>query len=294
MLNKAADQQGFSLLEIAITLVLITILMQTSLSVLNQARHIQTYQTTAEQLQDIKQTLLSFIQINYYLPCPDTDNDGLENRQIDGRCHANRGTLPYLEFGGLGKQDEFGNPFLYAINSNSTSNTNANNLKLACRSASVFAHSGSITNKLYQCLETKNLHCSNTQCNSHCAISCQTVNITRSQTPYFHQITAPLGTSTSLLGGLRVCKKEASACDTNTTEGQTIGNILPIVVVSFGRNGAVTWQDCSSAGAHEHENCDDDAYFRQERLSEEFDDQLIWLTMHEIKALMPGKLYWHL
>lgn len=293
---KNTKQHGFSLLEIAIALVLITILMQTGLSALNQARHIQTYQATADQLKDIKRALLSFVQINSYLPCPDTNSNGLENREADGRCSANLGKLPYLEFGGVGKQDEFGNPFLYAINEKSTNNDEIRN---HCYTASLFAKNGSITNVLYQRQDELTRFCSLAQCNkiqNAVPVTCLTtpVSVNRTAPPYFSNLTQPLGTTTALSSSLKVCSNEASNCVSNTALTSLTGNHLPLVVVSFGKNGAATWQNCTSAGANEQENCDNDAYFRQQPLSDEFDDQLIWLTMHEIKSVMRGKLNWHL
>jgi len=49
-----------------------------------------------------------------HLPCPDTDNDGRENREADGTCAAHEGNLPWAELG-LGRQDAWGNALRYAV-----------------------------------------------------------------------------------------------------------------------------------------------------------------------------------
>lgn len=286
-------QTGFSLLEMALALLLVGILIQSSLSILSQNQQRQTYKKTEQQLQTIKQALLSYIQINQFLPCPDTNRNGRENREADGQCSAHQGAFPYLEFGGIGQQDEFGNAFFYAINTHSTSNTSANNLRLACRSASVFANSGSITNEFYQCPEDLNMHCLSSQCNSHCGSACTLEERERAVPPYFNQITSPLGTSTSFLGALRICYDQPNQCDGNTGLSLLSANLIPLVVISFGQNGSQTWQDCSQASNREQQNCDGDRYFQQQPIDQDFDDQLTWITMPEIKALLSQQINWH-
>lgn len=290
---KTRNQKGFSLLEMALALLLVGILIQSATSMLSQNRQHQTYKETEQQLQTIKQVLLSYIQINQFLPCPDTNQDGRENREIDGECSADQGRFPYLEFGGIGQQDEFGNPFFYATNTNSTSTTSANNLRLACRSASVFANAGDITNEFYQCPDDLTMHCLSSQCDSHCGSACTLVERQRSMPPYFNLITNPLGTSSSFLGSLRICYDQSSECDGNTGFSLLSANLIPLTVISFGQNGAQTWQDCNQASDREQENCDGDRYFQQQPIDQDFDDQVTWITMHEIKALLSQQINWH-
>lgn len=288
-----SNQKGFSLLEMALALLLVGILIQSVTSMLSQNQQRQTYKQTEQELQTIKQILLSYLQINQYLPCPDTNGDGLENRETGGDCSADQGAFPYLEFGGVGHQDEFGNPYFYATNTNSTSTTTANNLRLACRSASVFANAGDITNEFYQCPDDLSMHCLSSQCNSHCGTSCDLVERERSTPPYFNQITNPLGTSDSFLGALRICYDQPLECDGDTGFSLLAANIIPLTVISFGQNGAQTWQDCNQSSNREQENCDGDRYFQQQPIAQDFDDQLTWITMYEVKALLSQQINWH-
>lgn len=302
---KIQNQKGFSLLEMALALLLVGILIQSITSMLIQNKQHQTYKKTEQQLQNIKQVLLSYIQINQFLPCPDTNGDGLENRKteiIDGdekpaECVANQGKFPYLEFGGFGQQDEFGNPFFYAININSTSTTSANNFRLSKNSASLFAMSGDITNVFFQCASDppeptdSNIRFSTSaQCEAYCD-ACDVVPLERSKRPYFNQLTGPLGTNKGN-GTLQVCYDQTGEC-ADANPPQLAASAIPLTVISFGQNGAQTWQDCSQASDREQENCDGDRYFQQQPITQDFDDQLIWITMYEIKALLSQQINWH-
>jgi hypothetical protein len=48
------------------------------------------------------------------LPCPDTDNDGVENRAANGACANAEGNLPWVTLG-LGRKDAWGNNYLYRV-----------------------------------------------------------------------------------------------------------------------------------------------------------------------------------
>lgn len=48
-----------------------------------------------------------------YLPCPDTDNDGVENR-TGSSCTAPEGRLPWNDLG-IGREDAWGNRFRYRV-----------------------------------------------------------------------------------------------------------------------------------------------------------------------------------
>lgn len=286
-------QLGFSLLEIAIALLIIGLLIQTASSGLSQQHQLTKYKTTENQLASIKSALLGHLTTNHYLPCPDTNGNGRENRKANGACQAHQGQLPYLELGGIGHQDEFNQPFFYAINTHATSNTQANNHRLTCRSASLFANSGQIENTLYYCEDDQRYHCLESQCGHYCNTLCQQRTLERNQPPYFSDITPPLGTSSALNGALRLCGPLASSCNNTTALSRLIANQIPAIVISFGENGAQTWQNCQSAQNREQQNCNGDRYFQLDPYSDQFDDQMIWLTMHEIKALTTNQIYWH-
>ena len=58
----------------------------------------------------------------HYLPCPDINNDGLEEPRASGDCPADRGGLPWITLGVQG-DDAWGNRYTYAVSA-TFSNTN--------------------------------------------------------------------------------------------------------------------------------------------------------------------------
>ena len=145
-------QRGFSLIELAIVLVIVTILiggLAVPLSAQIQARRIAETRKTMEQAQEAingyaithscscaydtvapagmldgtastcvncppanpssSQTVLK----HPYLPCPDTDNDGRENRAANA-CISQNGLLPWVDLA-TAAQDAWGNRLRYAV-----------------------------------------------------------------------------------------------------------------------------------------------------------------------------------
>ena len=150
------NQQGFTLIELAIVLVIVTILvggLAMPLSAQIQARRIAetnktleeareaifgyamthtcscaydtvapsgvlltTSQTTCDQTScptNNPSTNSAVIQ-RHYLPCPDTDGNGTENRPSSGECFQQRGFFPWRDLG-TASQDGWGNRIRYAV-----------------------------------------------------------------------------------------------------------------------------------------------------------------------------------
>ena len=105
-------QGGFSLLEMAIVLVVVALLLGGSLIPLSVQLEKQDRDTTKQQLQDINDALIGFALTNGRLPCPDTDNDG----QMNGlaTCTNTLGVIPWADLG-VGQQDAWGQPFTYRV-----------------------------------------------------------------------------------------------------------------------------------------------------------------------------------
>lgn len=115
-------QRGFTLIEMAIVLVIVTILiggLAMPLSAQIQARRIA---ETNRTLEEAREALLGYAMThpanspatNRYLPCPDTDGDGRENRVSDTTCTAYHGLLPWVDLG-VAPQDAWGNRLRYAV-----------------------------------------------------------------------------------------------------------------------------------------------------------------------------------
>ena len=122
--------RGFTLIEMAIVLVIITILiggLAMPLSAQIQARRIAETKTT---LEEAREALLGYamthnatnIPTNHYLPCPDMTGDGREDRSGAG-CAGYSGLLPWIDLG-TAPQDAWGNRLLYAVVANFSDTAN--------------------------------------------------------------------------------------------------------------------------------------------------------------------------
>jgi prepilin-type N-terminal cleavage/methylation domain-containing protein len=120
-------QRGFTLIEMAIVLVIITIMiggLAMPLSAQIQARRIA---ETRADMGAIRDALIGYAMshtfthgsgaVRHYLPCPDNGSPatGVEaSRSSTGRCPSTRGTLPWRTLGVKG-QDVWGNRYTYAV-----------------------------------------------------------------------------------------------------------------------------------------------------------------------------------
>ena len=117
--------RGFTLIEMAIVLVIVTILiggLAMPLLAQIQARRIA---ETMRTLEEARNVILGYAMThragspsttNRYLPCPDTDlpPDGVQNRSNGLDCDAPVGRLPWVDLG-VAPQDAWGNRLLYAV-----------------------------------------------------------------------------------------------------------------------------------------------------------------------------------
>ena len=129
-------QRGFTLIEIAIVLVIITILiggLAVPLSAQIQARRIA---ETRKTLEEAREAILGYaithrtIGDRPFLPCPDTNGDGIEEPRVANTCPQQFGWLPWVTLG-TGAQDAWGNRLRYATHTD-VSNDNIgihNNLR---------------------------------------------------------------------------------------------------------------------------------------------------------------------
>jgi len=104
---------GFSLVELAIAIFVITLLLGSILVPLSTQVEQRKNSETQKALEDIRQALMGFALANGYLPCPDTDNDGVEN--VSGsNCVSQEGSLPLATLGVTG-YDSWGNRYRYRV-----------------------------------------------------------------------------------------------------------------------------------------------------------------------------------
>lgn len=103
-LKSNQRQRGFTLTELAIVLIIVSLLVGGMLVPLSVQRDIANVKETEKRLAEIRDALLGFAAINGRLPCPDTDNDpeaagyGLEEALCSADLIA-EGYLPWKTLG---------------------------------------------------------------------------------------------------------------------------------------------------------------------------------------------------
>jgi len=120
--KTASAVRGFSLIEMAVVLFVITLLIGSVLVPLTTQVEQRQISETQKALEEIREALLGFAVAKGYLPCPDkttaagagTANDGVEDvNAAAGTCvAAAEGNLPWVTLGVNGS-DVWGNRFRY-------------------------------------------------------------------------------------------------------------------------------------------------------------------------------------
>ena len=90
-------QRGFTLIEIAIVLMVVAILLGYGVAMFPVQQELKQYRAAESEMDEVIEHLIAFAQINGRLPCPDTAAaalDGLEDRVGLNRCTAYFGFIP--------------------------------------------------------------------------------------------------------------------------------------------------------------------------------------------------------
>ena len=126
--------RGFSLIELAIVLVIVTLLiggLAVPLTAQIQARRIA---ETKKTLEEAREAIVGYAMTHTvddgdpdtprrpYLPCPDGDGDGIENRNPAGDCAQQMGWFPWVTLG-TAEKDAWGNRLRYATHNDLTDST---------------------------------------------------------------------------------------------------------------------------------------------------------------------------
>jgi prepilin-type N-terminal cleavage/methylation domain-containing protein len=117
-----AALRGFSLLEMAVVLVILGLLLTGLLGGLGALRSTQKEGDTRRQLEEIREALITFAVVNKRLPCPATAavsdavaGAGLENAPTAAGCTGGVvGVLPWATLG-LSQTDGWGRRFTYRV-----------------------------------------------------------------------------------------------------------------------------------------------------------------------------------
>ena len=118
--GRRARQQGFTLIEIAVAVLVITLLLGSLLVPLNTQVEQRQIGETERRLAEIKEALIGFAAINGYLPCPAISaTDGTEDRTA-GACTLvggnpkRDGMLPWATLG-VSPLDSWNNLYRYSV-----------------------------------------------------------------------------------------------------------------------------------------------------------------------------------
>lgn len=119
MLIPKTATRGFTLVEMAIVLLVVTLLLGGLLVPLSTQMEQRKISETEQRLEDAKEALVGFAASHFdasnhpYLPCPDVTNDGQEDRNA-GQCVNTRGNLPWVTLG-TASADSWGNRLRYEV-----------------------------------------------------------------------------------------------------------------------------------------------------------------------------------
>lgn len=132
MIRNTRIQSGFSLIELAIVLFILSLLLGSLLPPLSAQIEQKRREETQAQLEDIKEVLFGFALKQSRLPCPDcSDNtsagcsalsaseigDGKEDIISGDDCANESGNLPWASLG-VRESDAWGQHFIYRVTNN--------------------------------------------------------------------------------------------------------------------------------------------------------------------------------
>lgn len=111
--------QGFTLTELAVVLVIVALLIGGMLMPITAQIEARDNGDTQKALSELREALIGFAASHSatdtrpYLPCPDTDDDGVENR-TGTICTNQEGRIPWVTLG-LGRTDAWNNRYRYRV-----------------------------------------------------------------------------------------------------------------------------------------------------------------------------------
>ncbi|MGB4812638.1 MAG: prepilin-type N-terminal cleavage/methylation domain-containing protein [Methylophilaceae bacterium] len=113
-LNITKTRAGFTLIEMAVVLVIVGLLLAAFLTPLSVQRDLRDYSETRTRLEQIRESLYGYAMINGKLPCPTTTANPADNVNYghsDATCPltAGAGVLPWKDLG-IHEVDAWGTP----------------------------------------------------------------------------------------------------------------------------------------------------------------------------------------
>ena len=121
---KFSAKKGFTLVEMAIVLVIIGLFLTLFLSPLSAQKDMLNRDKTKVLFTQAKEALLGYAVVNRHLPCPDTKSvpNGAETRKSDGTCDKASGVLPWNTLG-IEPVDAWERYFFYRVDTTFSNST---------------------------------------------------------------------------------------------------------------------------------------------------------------------------
>ena len=108
---------GFTLVEMAIVLVIIGLLLGSILSPLSAQMNQRNYAETRNNMDEAREAIIAYGMSRGYLPCPAISyQNGAEDRSTTGSCIKRVGFLPWAALG-IAKLDSWGHLYKYSVTS---------------------------------------------------------------------------------------------------------------------------------------------------------------------------------
>lgn len=115
-MKNQAHFSGFTLVEMAVVLVIVGLMLGGLLIPLSAQMDQSRVSEARKDLSEIKEALIGYAIINGHLPCPDTDGDGIENScGTTTSAGSSQGNLPWATLGVQGT-DPWGRHYQYRVN----------------------------------------------------------------------------------------------------------------------------------------------------------------------------------
>ncbi len=108
-------ERGFTLVEIAIVVLVLGLLLASLLGPLSIRIEQQEIRKTSDQMEEIKEALYGYAMANGALPCPDINNNGTQDRTGSPEiCSLDVGNIPWVDLGVPGL-DAWNRAFHYRV-----------------------------------------------------------------------------------------------------------------------------------------------------------------------------------
>ena len=124
MLKRYRRDAGFSLVEMAVVLLIIGLLLGGLVMPLSSRMDNQRYQATEASLDDVREAIIGYALVNDALPCPATPTSNGTAATTGGGCTVQHGFVPAVTLGLSGAQnndqlllDGYSNPIRYSVSS---------------------------------------------------------------------------------------------------------------------------------------------------------------------------------